>query len=356
MSHPNSVDALRRLCVLLSPFSTTEAARAAAATMPSWPAALAQADMHRLIPAFHVALARHGLADAVDAELAEVLAAVADWNTERNTGFRRQMRVVSAAFNAAGLEPVWLKGALTLLPPDGPAAGRQMMDLDVWLPEESRQRAAMTVLNGLGYGFQDGLGGCARHYPPFFHPEEMARIELHRTIVDPDETLLPVDEAAAGLVMEDWEGLRIAQLDPLSRALCSLAQCTDRRPDRLGTAEVPLMKALDFVGRIHADFGGVVPPALVERAVRAGWERSTQRFLTLTDSYFGLPNPFPSDPELVRLLERFTRRPRWHHTLKAARSLFGTGGWAALRAPGKAANMAAYFVGRLLAPDRPAKL
>lgn len=352
----SSLAGLRLLCALVSPFSTRAALRTAAAADPPWAAVLAQADTHRLIPALSVALARHELGDLVDDELADILAAVADWNTARNEGFRRQMRTVTAAFNAAGLEPVWLKGALTLLPSDGPAAGRQMMDLDVWLPEESAQRAAMEVLRGLGYRFQEGLGECVRHYPPFFHPDEMARIELHHTIVDPDDPLLPPDVAAAGVDRFDWEGLRIGRLDPLSRALCSLAQCTSRQPDRLATAEVPLMKALDFVTCIHDAFGGAVPPTLIARVQAAGWGPSTQRFLTLTEALFGLPSPLAADRALVRRLERFTRWPRGHLTLKALQSLFGAGGRQVLRDPRWAPALVSYYVTRMISPGAPGKL
>lgn len=348
----SALEGQRTLCALVSPFSTREKLLADWPVDPPWQTLLAEADTHRLLPALSVALARHGLEDRVDADVADILAAVADWNTERNEGFRRQMRVLSAAFNAAGLEPVWLKGALTLLPPAGPAAGRQMMDLDVWFAGESRQRAAMAVLRGLGYSSESEVPG-PRHYPPFFHPREMARVELHRSIVGPHEALLPVDVAAAGVESLDWDGLRIGQLDPLSRALCSLAQCTSPDSERLATAEVPLMKALDFATRMHDDFGGVVPPALIARVRETGWERSTQRFLTLTESFFGLPNPLAPDPALLHMLERFTARPRWHHTLKAFRSLFGAGGRMVLRAPGRAPAMMAYYLTRLIAPNAP---
>ncbi|MPT22694.1 MAG: hypothetical protein E2577_06565, partial [Starkeya sp.] len=340
-----SLDGLRLLCALVSPFSSRAALRAAAAADPPWAAVLAQADRHRLIPALSVALARHELGDLVDAELADILAAVADWNTERNEGLRRQMRRVTAAFNAAGLEPVWLKGALTLLPPDGPAAGRQMMDLDVWLPEAAAQHRGAEVLRGLGYDAEGYESKEGAHYPPYFHPAEMARIELHRTVLEPDQSaLLPPEEAAQGVEWLAWEGLRIGRLDPHARLLCSLAQCSNPGGWWLGTAEIPLMKALDFVQRVHDDFGGTVPAAFLTRVREAGWERSVQRLLTLTEACFHLPNPLPADPAQLLMLERFTRSPRWHVTRRAVQSFFGNGGRRILRAPWQAPLMAVAYV------------
>lgn len=351
-----SLDGLRLLCALVSPFSSRAALRTAAAADPPWAAVLAQADRHRLIPALSVALARHGLGDLVDAELADILAAVADWNTERNEGLRRQMRRVTAVFNAAGLEPVWLKGALTLLPPDGPAAGRQMMDLDVWLPEPAAQRRAAELLRGLGYVSEGAEGVSPRHFPGFFHTDEMARIELHHSVVAPYDALLPDDEAAQGLEWLEWEGLRVGRLDPRARLLCSLAQCSNPGGWWLGTAEIPLMKALDFVQRVRDDFGGTVPAAFLTRVREAGWERSAQRLLTLTEACFHLPNPLPADAAQLLMLERFTRSPRWHVTRRAVQSLFGNGGARILRAPWQAPLMAVAYVRRLIAPNAPGDL
>ncbi|UOK71943.1 nucleotidyltransferase family protein [Ancylobacter polymorphus] len=343
-----SLDGLRLLCALVSPFSSRAALRTAAAADAPWTAVLAQADRHRLIPALSVALARHGLGDRVDAELADILAAVADWNTERNEGLRRQMRAVSAALNAAGIAPVWLKGALTLLPPAGPAAGRQMSDLDLWLPEAAAQRTAGAVLRGLGYDAEGHEWKEGAHYPPYFHPDEMARIELHRTVLDPDQSaLLPPEEAAQAVEWLDWDGLRIGRLDPLGRLLNAFAQCTRPQDHLLRVSTVPLMKALEFVVRIHDDFGGTLPPAFVERAVAAGWERPAQRLLTVTERYFGLPSPLPADPAQLEMLERFTRHPRWHYTRRALRTAVGAEGWGLWREPWRIPGIVAGYLARM---------
>ncbi|WP_428032447.1 nucleotidyltransferase family protein [Ancylobacter sp.] len=130
-----AVEGLRRLCALLSPFSARETLLADWPAPAMWPSIVAQADTHRLIPALAVALDRLDAADRLDPEAAELLARIAAWNADRNEGLRRQVHGLSRAFNAAGLQPVWLKGALALLPAAGHAGGRMMLDLDVWLPD-----------------------------------------------------------------------------------------------------------------------------------------------------------------------------------------------------------------------------
>lgn len=356
--HGSAVEGIRRLCAILSPFTGREALLADWPPPALWPAIVAQADAHRLLPALAVALERHGLCGRIDEELVDLLAAVAEWNMERNEGLRRQVLALSEAFNAAGRRPVWLKGALSLLPADGPAGGRMMLDLDMWLPAESDQQAALRVMESLGYAAtEDEWWDSRRHYPPYFHPGEIARLELHRRVVDREhEALLPPEEAAAGVEWLEWEGTRIGRLDALSRLLCSFAQCTRPECDMLQVADVPLMKALDFVARAHDDFGGSVPPAFVERVTAAGWEKAARRFLTLTELYFGLPNPLAPDLGQVRMVERRAARPRWHVALRALQSLVGPGGRALLRHPRRIPTVLANSAARLVAPSRPPAL
>ncbi|WP_428032448.1 hypothetical protein [Ancylobacter sp.] len=208
------------------------------------------------------------------------------------------------------------------------------------------------MLEGLGYRHAvDTDDRASQHYPSFFHPDEMARVELHRAILRPrDSALLPPMEAAAGIEWQEWEGTHIGRLDALSRALCSFYQCTRPEYRPITASEVPLMKAFDFVGRIHADFGGVLPPAFLERVAMAGWEPAARRFLTLTDVYFGLPNPLAPDLAYIRAVERRAGRPRWHLTLRTMRTLLTARGWEMVRHPWRAPGQFATYVGRLWAP------
>jgi len=335
------VEGARWLCRAISPAATRESLVADWPRPELWRGIVAAADTHRLIPALAAAIGRRGVGERIDPELADLLAVVAAWNAERNEGLRRQMLAVSRAFNAEGLRPVWLKGALSLMPAKGPESGRMMLDLDLWLPAEADQRAGLAVLTRLGYAPPEGdqsyffQPGC-QHYPPYLHPDETASIELHRTVVAGSlEAVLPSAEAAAGIEWLDFEGTRVGRLDAEFRALCSLVQCIYAGPWTAENGGIPLMKAFDFVGRIHDDFGGRLPPALVERVVRAGWETPARRVFTLAATYFGLANPLPADRRLVRAMERRVLSPRLQVLLTSAGAVFGRRGLGLLRQPAR---------------------
>ncbi len=349
-----AVEGLRGLCRLLAPGATRDGLVARWPDASVWPALVAQADAHRLLPALAATLIRHRLTDRLDDELVPLLEEVAAWNTGRNEGLRRQLLGLSRAFNGADVAPVWLKGALALLPADGPASGRMMLDLDVWVPSLDGQRRALEALERLGYGFaaeQMPLYADTQHYPAHFHPGEMARLELHRSILPArHHALLPPDAAADGIERMDWEGTRIGRLDAPSRALCALAQCARPENSIRETSEVPLMKALDFAGRIHADFGGAVPDVLTERVVQAGWAGCTRPVFTLTERYFGIPSPLPADDRLVRALERGLRHPRWNLAVLAAGSVFGVRGRSLLRDPRRIAGAVRNHLAQLRTP------
>lgn len=334
------VEGTRWLCRALSPATTREAILARWPRTELWPAIVAGADRHRLITALAVAVERHDLADRLDAELADLLAAVAAWNAERNEGLRRQMLSVTRALNAQGVRPIWLKGALQLVAPDGPASGRIMNDLDLWIPAEPDQQAALEVLVRLGYAPPEGQVDDSyfdpgyQHFPPYFHPDEMARLELHRSVVVArKQSVLPNAEAAQGVEWLDWEGTRIGRLDALFGALSSFLQCTRTGRSGYDDSDIPLFKAFDFVGRLHADFDGRVPPVLVEHVTRAGWEPTARRLFTLIDVYFGVANPLPANWGLVRALEGRVLRPRLQVALHSAGRLMSGRGLRLLLRP-----------------------
>ncbi|OYY07186.1 MAG: hypothetical protein B7Y70_15435, partial [Rhizobiales bacterium 35-68-8] len=128
------------------------------------------------------------------------------------------------------------------------------------------------------------------------------------------------------------------------------AQCARPENSIRETSEVPLMKALDFAGRIHADFGGAVPDVLTERVVQGGWAGCTRPVFTLTERYFGIPSPLPADDRLVRALERGLRHPRWNLAVLAAGSVFGVRGRSLLRDPRRIAGAVRNHLAQLRTP------
>ncbi len=129
------------------------------------------------------------------AALAPLRAALED-NTRRQMQLRAQAVKLARALNAAGLEPVFLKGTALMWAEPAPHAGfRRQLDIDLLMPPEQLAPAARALLAD-GYLFCDyarpqpelfddpqraaRLAAHHHHLPPMLKPGQGATLELHR--------------------------------------------------------------------------------------------------------------------------------------------------------------------------------
>ena len=127
-----------------------------------WPIVLDIANRGWLVPAIHVALDGAGRLDEVPADVREYLIFLHNQNFERNRRLRAQLIEATSALNAAGIEPILLKGAIHLFCATEEKLGARMIsDLDIHIDCEDRSRAT-TVLIGLGYCTLDNSAALAR--------------------------------------------------------------------------------------------------------------------------------------------------------------------------------------------------
>jgi hypothetical protein len=127
-----------------------------------WPIVLDIANRGWLVPAIHVALDGAGRLDEVPADVREYLIFLHNQNFERNRRLRAQLIEATSALNAAGIEPILLKGAIHLFCATEEKLGARMIsDLDIHIDCEDRSRAT-TVLMGLGYCTLDNSAALAR--------------------------------------------------------------------------------------------------------------------------------------------------------------------------------------------------
>lgn len=139
--------------------------------------------------AIHSELSRRSICDALPADLADCLGAMFELNAARNETIRRQLIEVLSTLNAAGIRPLLLKGAASLLSPlYGDLGSRLIGDLDLLVPSESL-RDASAALQRLGYQRALHVGCDEDHYrrfhhdAPLMHPDRIAAVELHRRYV-----------------------------------------------------------------------------------------------------------------------------------------------------------------------------
>ena len=181
-----------------------------------WTDVAREANRYLVAPALYAALRRSGGLAAVPADLADYLRLLYDLNCERNARLVEQALEAVAALNAAGMEPLLLKGAGVVLtaPPDR-RGERMMSDLDL-VVAAGRVPDAMSQLSALGYRVLSTDVGSHAH-ASLFRPEDPGAIDLHQRPPGPsgfyDEDGRPAEEPIA------LGGVRARLPSPTERAI-----------------------------------------------------------------------------------------------------------------------------------------
>lgn len=312
----DSLASIRWVCAAISPLVVVHPPQPGLSTVPpDWDDIMHVASAHLVLPNLYLGLQAKGLLNEVPVEFCETLDGFKCLNTLRNARLRRQMLEVSTALNAAGVSPIWLKGANNLMPADWLHSGRMMLDLDLWLPDPAQRNTALTCLERLGYlvpdEYSDVNFDSSQHLAPRLRDGEAAQIELHRTIVHPQVApLLPDREALARVDWFDWEGERVGRLNLTDRLMHSYIQCTEMSGDAMFRARIPLMKVLDFVELAITSGDAFRSNAFLGKLEQSPWCSRSRQFLTYVAHDFGLASPLPFDGSYLlrrRLAREFPR-------------------------------------------------
>ena len=151
-----------------------------------WDLIIAMADRQNIAPALWAALSKRALAALLPAKARGTLFKQHLLNTFKNKAFKDQAVALVRQFNAVGIEPVLLKGAVSLFLAtfDDPGA-RVMADLDILVPAQSAQ-ACWEALCAAGYQPIDDKFNVtvdyARHHHlrPLYRPNYYGTVEIHR--------------------------------------------------------------------------------------------------------------------------------------------------------------------------------
>jgi len=169
----------------------------------AWPAVLELAGRGWLVPALHLAVQRADRPDALPDEVRDYLSLLHDRNRERNRRLREQLVEAARALNAAGIEPILLKGAIHLFTAGEEDLGSRMisdLDLSIAPAETARARAALT---GLGYR------GCGEERE-MARPQDAGVIEFHHRPSARSAPYLSGDlRASSPVMMRDGAAARI---------------------------------------------------------------------------------------------------------------------------------------------------
>lgn len=140
----------------------------------------------KIAPAFWTALEKRALAGLLPAEVRKLLFKAHLLNTLKNKALKEQAIEIISKFNGIGVEPLLLKGAVSLFVKtfDDPGT-RVMADLDVLVPASSAQQC-WNLLRAAGYEpIADNphfLIDYAYHHHlrPLYRPCDRSMVEIHR--------------------------------------------------------------------------------------------------------------------------------------------------------------------------------
>lgn len=239
----------------------------------------------------------------------DYLAAVLQLHHYRNDRLRAQLLAICGACNAAGIEPILMKGAPLLLGRDTSPHARMMLDLDIWVPDQHERARAITCLHDLGYAMQGDVEAWrhSQHYPPFYRDGEIARVELHRHMVNPcDAALLDQRGIAAAALRQESDGIHYRRLDDRAALALSYLQC--REGIGVTTGQVTMMKWFDFLDRAN-DMNLRDPESRDDLGLFGEIDAMDRQLLTALDRWCGFAWQGRPDDRFIRRWERRYREP-----------------------------------------------
>lgn len=170
------------------------------------------AGRHLVTPMLQGNLADPGFRDRLPPDFQHYVTLMHERNRERNRGLRQQLKVIAAAFNPIGIEPLLLKGGVRLVDDLYPCIGwRFMRDLDI-LVAQDRLAEARACLEGLGYhatAREADWPEQHRHLPPLHRTGAGAVVELHGTLLSNHRELCPETDMLAHSTPVDLDGTTV---------------------------------------------------------------------------------------------------------------------------------------------------
>jgi hypothetical protein len=140
---------------------------------------------------------------------------------ERRRVLARHLTGLIARLNGAGIEPIILKGAQSLLTGDPP--WRYLRDFDLLVPDRADEAQAELVAMGFEVAHSEAGRGRRHHLPPLVRQDFPGFVEIHRRAGNQYvRTLLPTGELVARSEPRSDRGLRYRLLPQPLHVLYSL--------------------------------------------------------------------------------------------------------------------------------------
>ncbi|MBX3502620.1 MAG: nucleotidyltransferase family protein [Alphaproteobacteria bacterium] len=232
-----------------------------------WTPLLGLANQHLLTPALWTALDASPLRSNMPPEVVDYLQVLHRLNGERNHVIRAQIVELVGALNEAAIEPMLLKGALTLFAGPYPDIGARMMrDIDLLVPAAARD-TAIAVLNRKGYILARGYGEEHHAFGDFARSGSPAAVDLHLELVDPRH-LLRAAEVRERATPHEADGVRFFVPSPTDRVVHNFLHAQIHHLGHYYRGEMPVSQLHEF-SMLARSFGGSIDWKFIEARLEA---------------------------------------------------------------------------------------
>lgn len=260
-----------------------------------WLDVIALANMHLLAPTLYEQMVAKGHDRDLPDDAADYLALLLDLNERRNAALRRQAVELIRALNALGIQPVLLKGAVTLFDVGDPLQrSRMMRDLDVLVPPHTLD-AAVAVLRDLGYRVHERYARGHHAYGEFVRSGTAGTVDLHTELVDP-KYVLPASELrhrARPLATESVDAFLPA---PTDRMLHHLVHAQVHHLARFYRGELMLNQVFEFALQGQRLRREIDWPFIARRMAEHRLTVALQSYLLAAERLFGMTWPLAAEP------------------------------------------------------------
>jgi len=163
-----------------------------------WDLVVVLASQHLMLPALYYQLYNKNLLTHIPPDLELYLEEISNINRHRNSTLLEEAQEISALFNKAGIDHVYIKGMAVIATIASKDIGARMVgDLDIVIAPH-QLHAAFELLQNHGYTETiefNYINENFRHLPRQINPEKMGAIELHsEVLVHKYRALLKVDD------------------------------------------------------------------------------------------------------------------------------------------------------------------
>ena len=148
-----------------------------------WEAVVKISTDHLVFPPLYCNLKRADFLHYLPQDLINFMQHITDLNRERNKQIVEQAKELNTLLLQNDITPIFIKGTSNLL--EGlyeDIAERMLGDIDILISEENYNKADK-ILRDNKYSSNSILYGNHRHLPRLTHPEKIAAVEIHKTML-----------------------------------------------------------------------------------------------------------------------------------------------------------------------------